>query len=239
MGEDKNKPSRGRPKGSRDKVPRKRMATPNNPTGKGTPMSPSGVEAWLPADEREKRAYISRALTEINEAYHMPRCTSDDDLADRMSEYFFRCADQGIRPTVEEMALYCGFKSTEELYDWETGHTRGFSLETADIIKKAKSFIKTFDAKLVVDGKMNPVVYFFRARNYYGMRDQVDVVVANASPLGPAPDVKRLAGDYMKRLPDAPRGPEIRLPAEYVDVVETIEAAAEEVEEGPATMEET
>ena len=33
------------------------------------------------------------------------------------------------------------------------------------------------DAELAQEGKIQPVVYMFRAKNYYGMKDQQDVVV--------------------------------------------------------------
>lgn len=35
-----------------------------------------------------------------------------------------------------------------------------------------------FDAKLVMSGKANPIVYFFRAKNYYGLVDQKEFVVS-------------------------------------------------------------
>ena len=44
-------------------------------------------------------------------------------------------------------------------------------------------FIKSFDAKLVVAGKLNPVTYFFRAKNYYGMVDKVEHEVIAKDPL--------------------------------------------------------
>ena len=33
------------------------------------------------------------------------------------------------------------------------------------------------DAELAQEGKIQPVVYMFRAKNYYGMKDQQDVVL--------------------------------------------------------------
>ena len=46
------------------------------------------------------------------------------------------------------------------------------------IIKKAKEMCKTFDAKLVVSGKLNFLAYCFRAKNYYGMVDKQEIEVA-------------------------------------------------------------
>ena len=37
---------------------------------------------------------------------------------------------------------------------------------------------------MVTEGKINPVVYIFRAKNYFGMKDQQDLVLTpnNARP---------------------------------------------------------
>lgn len=66
--------------------------------------------------------------------------------------------------------------------DWESGRHKGFSPETASIIKKAKGFMQTFDAKLVVSGKLNFLAYCFRAKNYYGMVDKQEMVLTPNQP---------------------------------------------------------
>ena len=47
----------------------------------------------------------------------------------------------------------------------------------AGLIKRAKHVLAAIDADLVLKGMINPVAYIFRAKNYYGMKDQQDVVV--------------------------------------------------------------
>ena len=37
--------------------------------------------------------------------------------------------------------------------------------------------MKDFDAQMVLTGRVNPIVYFFRAKNYYDMADKQEVVV--------------------------------------------------------------
>ena len=41
-----------------------------------------------------------------------------------------------------------------------------------------------FDANLLINGKMNPVAYIFRAKNYYGMKDQTESIVKHENNLG-------------------------------------------------------
>lgn len=49
---------------------------------------------------------------------------------------------------------------------------------------------------------INPVVYFFRAKNYFGMKDQQDVVIRPESPLGDTVDRDRLEATIVQELPE-------------------------------------
>lgn len=125
---------------------------------------------------QEDHDRVSRMLQESLAQFMKPRVTNDEELFQRFAEYFTECAQSGQVPTVEELALSTGY-SVETLYRWESGRAKGFSEKTGALVKRAKHVIRSFDAKNVSEGKLNPVVYFFRAKNYYGMRDQQDVIV--------------------------------------------------------------
>lgn len=58
--------------------------------------------------------------------------------------------------------------------------------------KKGKEILAGIDAKLVSMGKIPQVTYIFRAKNFFGMKDQQDLVVTPAQPLGDSPDQKQL-----------------------------------------------
>lgn len=60
--------------------------------------------------------------------------------------------------------------------------------------------MKTFDAKLVITGKMNFLAYCFRAKNYYGMADKSEVVLTPNNPLGDARDTKALEAQYIESV---------------------------------------
>ena len=60
------------------------------------------------------------------------------------------------------------------------------------MIKKAKEILAGIDAKLVSMGKIPQVTYIFRAKNFFGMKDQQDLVVTPAASLGDSPDAKQL-----------------------------------------------
>ena len=154
-----NKPSRGR--GGKDNFPN----------------SKAGL-----IQTKEDRMLVSQLLTEVLREYKQPKVQNDDELQQRLDDYFQRCAMTGQVPTVEEMVMSTGY-AYATVYDWETGRRHGFSDRTAEIIKKAKDFLKTFDAKLVVSGKLNFLAYCFRAKNYYGMSDKTEYIITpNTKP---------------------------------------------------------
>ena len=124
----------------------------------------------------EDKALVKKLLGEVLVEYRKPKVKSDEELAERLDGYFKRCAENGQIPTVEEMCLSTGY-TYWTCYDWETGRNKGFSSETSHIIKKAKEMLKTFDAKLVISGKLNFLAYCFRAKNYYGLVDKTEYVV--------------------------------------------------------------
>ena len=102
------------------------------------------------------------------------KCVTDEDIQRRTTEYFETCLQVGDRPTVESYCLALGYVRTT-VNEWERGNNT--SRERMDMIKKAKEFIAAYDAGMVTNGKMNPVPYIFRAKNYYGMRDQTDITI--------------------------------------------------------------
>lgn len=161
-------------------------------TGRGgTANFPSSRDRY-----KDKPDAVKKALRETLAAYKMPRVRSDEELVERVSEYFDLCATTGQIPTVEEMALTCGY-GVHEWLDIVSGRRRGFSEETATVIKKAKSFLAAFDAKMAVTGEINFLAYCFRAKNYYGMADKQEVVLTPNNPLGDAAGQKQLADKYL------------------------------------------
>ncbi len=136
---------------------------------------------------QQDRELVKLLLGEVLDEYKQPKVRSDKELAQRISDYFEKCAVTGQIPTVEEMAMSTGY-SQATVWDWENGRNKGFSSETSELIKKAKDFIKTFDAKLVIAGKMNFLAYCFRAKNYYGMVDKQEHVIIPSNPLGEGAD---------------------------------------------------
>lgn len=106
---------------------------------------------------------------------------SDEECAERLNEFFNRMAETGEIPTVEKMCLALG-TVRQTVWDWEERKTKG--QVRSDLIKKAKELLASMDAELVSTGKIPQITYIFRAKNFFGMKDQQDFVLTPNNPLG-------------------------------------------------------
>ena len=125
-------------------------------------------------DDDEKKLLIRNSLENAMQWFNVPTVKNDEEAIQRLDEYTKGCINRGLRPTVEGMAL-CFGTTRQSMWEWETGRKQGPI--SADVIKKAKEMIAAFDADMVAQNKLNPVAYIFRSKNYYGMKDQQDIVI--------------------------------------------------------------
>ena len=154
------------------------MANEIKTTGRGGKYNFPNAQLKKLEQDDDKREFIGKALhniLEVSRAFDAPP-KSDEELCDRLNWFFKTCAETQQLATVEKMCLALSW-SRQHVFELEAGNRPGFSPNTRDIIKKAKNLIASIDAELAQEGKIQPVVYMFRAKNYYGMKDQQDVVV--------------------------------------------------------------
>lgn len=144
---------------------------------------------------------ISRCINNCLQFYDLPEVRDDEECRERLAWFFDTCGRTGQLPTVEKMIMSLGVVRSA-VWDWENG--RRCSAYRTGMIKKAKEFIASFESEMVTEGKINPVVYIFRAKNYFGMKDQQDVVVRPENPLGDYVDQARLEATIVQE--DDPEG---------------------------------
>jgi hypothetical protein len=162
-----------------------------------------GQSKYLPNQEYKQtmtgnEVYAS-TIRNMMEFYLQSPVVSDDDLCERLAWFFSRCFETGQLITYEKMCLACGYTKSW-VADITTGRKIGFSHNTAEILKKAQEFIASCDGELALQSKIQPVVYMFRAKNFYGMTDKQEMVVTPNNPLGEA-DVSTIEAKY-NQLPD-------------------------------------
>lgn len=132
---------------------------------------------------------IAKAVMSAKSLMEMPKVESDEECRQRISDYFQYCIDTDNLPLWEGLALYLGVVR-KTLWEWSNGN--GCSRERCNIVRKAKEALASVDAALAQKGKIQPVVYIFRAKNFFDMRDQQDVVITPNNPLGEETDRAQL-----------------------------------------------
>ena len=167
---------------------------------KERPLRGRGGTANFPSTLNGAKAEdIKRCLGNCLMFYDSEPVKTDEECRQRLYDFFSLCHETGQLPTVEKMIMALGVaKSTG--WEWDLGN--GCSSARSAYIKKAKEFIAAFESEMVTEGKINPVVYIFRAKNFFGMKDQQDVVLKPENPLGETVDRERLESTIVQELPE-------------------------------------
>lgn len=123
---------------------------------------------------------ISKILSNTLYWYNRDIVKTDEECVERLNEYFKRIIENDEIPTVEKMCLALG-TTRKTVWEWEQG-TLGAA--RSNIIKKAKDISASLDAELVSQGRIPQITYIFRAKNFFGMKDNQEMTLVNGSPMG-------------------------------------------------------
>ena len=111
------------------------------------------------------------------------------EVQQRLDFFFDACIEARISPVVEWIALVLGIEWVS-LKQIMAGKRRDDSLQQKYILK------------LILQMQSMSAEWIFRAKNYFGMRDNVEVTVAPPEqPLGDAQSAEQLAQKYQTALP--------------------------------------
>lgn len=155
-----------------------------------------GVKFKVDLDDNKR--YISTAINIAN----LPKIDTNDPkkVKLRCDEYFLICANKGGKPTFAGLALALGV-NRRTLWSWLTGY-RGKPKEVVDVLSKYSAVLNSLMEDYMMNDGINVVSGIFLMKNNYGYRDQTEITVAPANPLG---DLNRdeLEARYMASIPDA------------------------------------
>lgn len=109
----------------------------------------------------------SNMLTVFDSFRRLPPVHKDDvpEMNQRLDDYFKICADAGIVPTVEGMALVLGV-SRQAMWKWQQQ-----GCEAGEIISRAKAIINAMLTTATMAGKCNPVYSIWLQKNNFGYSD--------------------------------------------------------------------
>lgn len=129
----------------------------------------------------------------------MTPVSSDKEIVDRLEKFFNLCWKTSQIPTIEKLCVVMGI-DRRELTMLKNGTKRGFSPMTKDLINQAYTLISSVDADLVIKGEINPVLWIFRAKNFYDMVDKQEVTYTATNTVDATESVEIIEARY-KELP--------------------------------------
>lgn len=177
----------GRPKGAKDKVPRKptgqvkgiaKMLNPDVPEGYNTKMIQFLIDI-TPTEPLDKSDPVKMA----------------EEMERRFMRYLNICAERDIK--IGNQAAYMAM-GVDKGTVWEWLNRNHTNPAITDLLRKVQHFCANYRESLMVDGKVNPVVGIFWQKNYDGLRDQQEVVLTPNNPLGDTIDTETLKQKYLE-----------------------------------------
>ena len=128
---------------------------------------PGGQIARLNGTEFTKEAVAS--LMDLSE---QGKPKADEELQQRISDFFRFCCDRGFRPGVEALCLALSI-SRQTMNNWL--HGVNCSAERQEIIIKARQGIIAFIEQASLGGHLNPATSIFLLKNWGGYRDAYEL----------------------------------------------------------------
>lgn len=117
--------------------------------------------------------YICEIVRECSQFLTVSAVETKEDLVERVTNFFYDYSHNGLTPSVEKLAVRLGV-NTCTMKKWCIGEGRP---EFQQIMINTMAIFQAIEAELAISGKMNPVVYIFRGKNYYQMTDRQEIVV--------------------------------------------------------------
>lgn len=156
-------------------------------------------KVWYMASE-DNRDFLSEVIAAGRRAFNMKPVRSNEELVQRIQEYFSIAQGRRVPPTMEEFGLYLGYSSRDVLA-WANGSNPGFADTetygtTMQISTRAIDILHNADAVQAMRRISDPSTYIFRSKNYYDMHDtapaQLQITFATPEALPPDQIAKML-----------------------------------------------
>lgn len=135
-------------------------------------------------EKETKKAEIFGRLQELHRRQGIAKFNSIEEMEVLIEGYFNDCRELQLRPTIRGLAMALG-TVYETLRGWENGERDAqLGSQCSAIIKKSKQIIAEYDEIMAMEGLDNPILFMFRAKNYYNMKDVQEITLAPGSALG-------------------------------------------------------
>lgn len=118
-------------------------------------------------EEIDKPA-VQQMVTSLKQLYDLGKPKNDEEVAQRIDQYFGFCQNSSIRPGIEALCLSLHI-SRVTLFNWSNG--TGCSPQRQEAVQSAKAFVSAYIEQATLSGRLNPASSIFLLKNWCNYRD--------------------------------------------------------------------
>lgn len=115
---------------------------------------------------------VRQIVTSLKQLHDMGHPGTDEEVKDRIDQYFEFCEYSSIRPGVESLCLSLHI-TRQTLLNWSNG--LGCSEKRQEIAQSARAFLAAYLEQVTLQGKLNPASSCFMFKNWFNYHDNVTV----------------------------------------------------------------
>ena len=115
---------------------------------------------------------VQEIVTSLKQLHDRRKPETDEEIKQRIDEYFSFCQQSGIRPGIESLCMALHISRTT-LFNWNNG--TGCSERCQELIQSAKSFIVAYIEQALLSGKVSPPSGIFLMKNWLSYKDTVSI----------------------------------------------------------------
>ena len=117
-------------------------------------------------------SFVKKTVGELRSVYDLPKPETDEEVKERIYQFFLYCEDKGLRPGIELLSLFLGV-SRMTIWNWSNGLTCSEARQT--MINHAKALIGAYLEQSHLQGKLNPVSAIFLSKIWLGYTEDLTV----------------------------------------------------------------
>lgn len=140
---------------------------------------------------------VQEIVTSLNQLHDKGRPKTDEEIKQRIDEFFSFCQCSSIRPGIESLCMSLHISRTT-LFNWNNGI--GCSERCQEMIQSAKAFIGAFIEQAMLGGKISPPSGIFLMKNWLSYKDAISI----EESIQNKEEKRILAVDELPRLGELP-----------------------------------
>ena len=115
---------------------------------------------------------VQELVTSLKQLHDRGKPETDEEIKQRIDEYFSFCQQSSIRPGIESLCMALHISRTT-LFNWNNG--TGCSEKCRELIQSAKAFIGAFIEQAMLGGKISPPSGIFLMKNWLSYKDAISI----------------------------------------------------------------